>query len=62
MLGFMPSCSAAWRRSATLGFSNVGILLSAISAGAIKPHCHAAQKQGIQAKAGMVPCASVTKL
>ena len=23
MLGFMPSCSAAWRRSATLGFSNM---------------------------------------
>ena len=25
MLGFMPSASAAWRRSATLGFSNVGM-------------------------------------
>ena len=29
MLGFMPSCSAAWRRSATLGFSNVGMVVSA---------------------------------
>src|SRR4029078_12575136 len=48
MLGFMLSCSAAWRRSATLGFSNTGIRALRDFGCTIKLHRHAPGKRGIQ--------------